>query len=115
MPVASTDHMNDLDASMWRHLDFPNHWKYPEVMSGETIHKVGICTREELRDLQQMLDATFKRVLTRDRVPDDDAPETEEMPYRLEMVNAFRSEHAWLHYRYITARNKAEAAAPVNR
>jgi hypothetical protein len=108
VPVSSTDHMNDLNPDLWRHIDFPSHWKFPEVLSGETIHKVGLCSSEEIFELQQMFDVTFKRVLTRDRAPDDDAPDTEEMPYRLEVVNAFRSEHAWLHYRYVSRRNEVK-------
>jgi len=43
---------------------------------------------------------TFKRVLTRDRGPDDDAPDEEEMPYRLIVETAFRNENAWLYHRY---------------
>jgi hypothetical protein len=35
------------------------------------------------------------------------------MPYRLEVVNAFRSEHAWLHYRYTERRKNLEATMPV--
>lgn len=115
VPVSSTEHMNDMDPSTWRHLDFPSHWKCPEVLDGSAFHKVAICTSEEIADLQSMCDATFKRVLTRDRAPDDDAPETEEMPYRIEVVNALRSEHAWLHSRYVQRRNEAQAALPVTR
>jgi len=55
---------------------------------------------EERQALQEMLDSTYKRVLTRDRAPDDDAPEDEEMPYRLELEAAFRSEHRALWHRY---------------
>jgi len=113
VPVSSTDHMKDLNPDLWRHLDFPDHWKMKEVISGEAINKVQCCSPQEIVDLQSMLDSTFKRVLTRDREPDDDAPDTEEMPYRLEVVNAFRSEHAWLHYRYTERRKKLEAAMPV--
>mmetsp|Transcript_293 Transcript_293/g.877 ORF Transcript_293/g.877 Transcript_293/m.877 type:complete len:873 (-) Transcript_293:185-2803(-) len=62
------------------------------------------CEAGEREALQQMLDSTFRRVLTRDRHPDDDAPEGEEMPFRLELVHAFRSEHAVLFRRFQRAR-----------
>jgi len=57
------------------------------------------CGDVDKKALQVMLDTTFKRILTRDRRPDDEAPDGEEMPYRLEIVQVFRSEHACLHHR----------------
>merc|ERR1712203_768224 len=39
------------------------------------------------------------RVLTRDRVEEFQVSTNEEMPYRLEVVHAFRSENAYLWYR----------------
>jgi len=84
----------------WLETPLPPHWTDPAVQSGTELHRVVRCTEEEREGLQQMLDATFRRVLTRDRCPDDDAPEDEEMPYRLELVHAFRSEHRLLHHRF---------------
>mmetsp|Transcript_108924 Transcript_108924/g.232755 ORF Transcript_108924/g.232755 Transcript_108924/m.232755 type:complete len:911 (-) Transcript_108924:23-2755(-) len=99
MPVSAVN-MQELDPSCWDETAFPDYWQIPAVVNHEIIHDVVSCTAEEIEALQQMSDATFKRVLTRDRAPDDDAPEDEEMPYRLEVVHAFRNEHAWLHHRF---------------
>ena len=62
-----------------------------------------------------MMDHTFKRVLTRDRVPDDDAEDDEEMPFRLEVVHAFRSEHAWLNHQLCEAEDGREAGDSYSR
>ncbi|CAJ1405253.1 unnamed protein product [Effrenium voratum] len=75
---------------------FPSYWEYEEVLQQQVMQRVKACKAEEKEALQQLVDATFKRVLTRDRVPDDDAENDEEMPYRIEVVHAFRSEHARL-------------------
>ena len=40
-----------------------------------------------------MIDHTFQRILTRDRVYESRLQIHEEMPYRLEVVHAFRSEN----------------------
>jgi len=62
------------------------------------------CDEEEVGALQELFDHTFKRVLTRDRVYDC-LGESEEMPHRLEVVHAFRSEHADLYRRFAERRS----------
>lgn len=69
------------------------------MLDRSQIQKVGTASDEDKEALQAIFDSTFKRVLTRDRKPDDEAPETEEMPYRLQIVQIFRSEHAGLYHR----------------
>jgi len=98
VPVSLASFGN-LDQSAWEETALPGHWVSHEVLSGASMQKVVRCDAAEKLALQCMVDGTFKRTLTRDRAPDDDAPEGEEMPYRLELVDAFRSEHAWLHHR----------------
>ncbi|CAE7769556.1 unnamed protein product [Symbiodinium sp. CCMP2592] len=63
---------------------FPDYWSCQEVLERQEVHKVRTCAAEEKESLQQLVDATFRRILTRDRVPDDDAVDDEEMPYRIE-------------------------------
>mmetsp|Transcript_10528 Transcript_10528/g.23693 ORF Transcript_10528/g.23693 Transcript_10528/m.23693 type:complete len:894 (+) Transcript_10528:99-2780(+) len=94
-----------LDRAEWAETPVPEHWLSEAVQSGAKIQQVLKCTHEEIDALQQMFDSTFKRILTRDRRPDEDAPEDEEMPYRLKVVYAFRSEHAWLHHRFFQRRS----------
>lgn len=99
VPVSAASPFNNLDQSEWAETALPDHWMHPAIISGEAVHQVVKCTSEEKEALQEMVDSTFKRTLTRDRMPDDDAPEDMEIPYRLEVVDAFRSEHRWLHHR----------------
>mmetsp|Transcript_130296 Transcript_130296/g.363009 ORF Transcript_130296/g.363009 Transcript_130296/m.363009 type:complete len:885 (+) Transcript_130296:32-2686(+) len=106
LPVSKID-TNNNDSSEWAEVSSPSHWQDPDVRSGQCCHKVLPCSIEEKEALQILLDETFRRVLTRDRHPDDDAPETEEMPYRLELVHAFRSEHRLLQGRIVQKREEA--------
>lgn len=99
IPVAAID-LSTLDPSQWEGTAFPDYWTIPKVVERQRPYDVIEVSQEELQALQLMCDKTFKRVLTRDRAPDDDAPDEEEMPYRLELVTAFRSEHAWLYHLY---------------
>eukprot|EP00928_Gymnodinium_smaydae_P013727 TRINITY_DN14985_c0_g1_i1.p1 TRINITY_DN14985_c0_g1~~TRINITY_DN14985_c0_g1_i1.p1 ORF type:complete len:915 (-),score=223.58 TRINITY_DN14985_c0_g1_i1:53-2473(-) len=109
MPVARTltNRGNAVDNSAWAE-DSPSHWVTEEVKSGEKMQQVLRCTPEEIEALQAMFDSTYRRVLTRDRAPDDDNPGDEEMPFRLEVVNAFRSEHGFLNHRFQQRRLVAE-------
>jgi hypothetical protein len=108
MPVSAID-MTSLKPSQWKDTQFPYYWTIPKVIDRQRPYDVTEVSPLELNALQQICDATFKRVLTRDRPPDDDAPDEEEMPYRLEVVAAFRSEHAWLHHLY-TEKTKSLSA-----
>mmetsp|Transcript_67467 Transcript_67467/g.161876 ORF Transcript_67467/g.161876 Transcript_67467/m.161876 type:complete len:889 (-) Transcript_67467:124-2790(-) len=97
VPVANSQARN-LSAEEWKATPMPDYWTSQDVLEGRRFQETVSCTEDEIRTLQEMCDSTFKRILTRDRVPDDDAPESEEMPYRLEVLHAFRSENAWLHH-----------------
>jgi len=78
----------------------PDYWSIPSVSSSEKLHGMTPCNDDEKAALQEMLDCTFRRVLTRDRVYEYQAEVSEEMPYRLELVHAFRSENVPLTYRF---------------
>eukprot|EP00931_Biecheleriopsis_adriatica_P062089 TRINITY_DN37380_c0_g1_i1.p1 TRINITY_DN37380_c0_g1~~TRINITY_DN37380_c0_g1_i1.p1 ORF type:complete len:907 (-),score=171.96 TRINITY_DN37380_c0_g1_i1:221-2941(-) len=103
VPVSSVN-LQELDPSEWEATPKPDHWSLEPILDGSKVQDMVSCSPEELQELQNMFDASFKRVLTRDRQPDDDAPEDEEMPYRLECMHAFRNEHSWLHHRFETTR-----------
>jgi hypothetical protein len=111
IPVSRNTNANN-SAEDCIEMDFPGYWTSEEVQNGSLTQKVVQCTSQERDALQVMLDCTFKRVLTRDRQPDDDAPEDEEMPYCLDLVTAFRSEHAPLYKRFIDRRGGEEAEPP---
>jgi len=81
-------------------LDAPGYWTIPEVAGGEQLQAMTPCDEGEKAALQEILDCTFRRVLTRDRVYEYQAEVSEEMPYRLEVVHAFRSENVPLMHRY---------------
>lgn len=89
---------------------FPDYWDFEEVLEQREVQRVKPCKMEEKEALQELVDHTFKRVLTRDRVPDDDAEDDEEMPFRIEVVQAFRSEHAWLNNQLCESMEAAEFA-----
>mmetsp|Transcript_84461 Transcript_84461/g.196356 ORF Transcript_84461/g.196356 Transcript_84461/m.196356 type:complete len:879 (-) Transcript_84461:139-2775(-) len=78
----------------------PNYWRQKPVLSGTKLQGLAACDDAETAALQDILDATFKRVLTRDRVYEYQAEVSEEMPYRLELVQAFRSENVPLTQRF---------------
>merc|ERR1712048_522149 len=67
---------------------------------GKRAQFTASCEPSEIKALQDVFDHTFKRVLTRDRVYEYQLGVSEEMPYRLEVVHAFRSEHAELYRRF---------------
>jgi len=83
----------------------PDYWKIPQVLDQSMVQKCCVCDKEEVDSLRTICDSTFQRILTRDRQPDEDAPEDKngdpmEMPFRLDLLYAFRSENSWLHHRY---------------
>lgn len=77
-------------------IELPSYWTSPEVRSLKKAVKIQSCNQDEITDIQEIFDATFKRVLTRDRIYEYQLGVEEEMPYRLEVVHAFRSENAEL-------------------
>jgi hypothetical protein len=84
-----------LDWTRFTKLKFPDYWRTQQVLSLKQTVAIPSCDEEEIRALQEIFDETFKRILTRDRCYDP-LGEGEEMPHRLEVVHAFRSEHAEL-------------------
>jgi len=105
IPVSSVNWNN----SESNEITVPDYWIDEKVRAGEAMMKQFPCTQEEREALQAMLDSTFKRMLTRDRQPDEDAPDDEEMPYRLELEAAFRSEHRALWCKYQNRRRQDRA------
>lgn len=87
-------------------MQLPGHWKNPRVLNLKQPMATVACEPDEIQALQEIFDATFKRILTRDRVYEYQLSVNEEMPYRLEVVHAFRSEHLE-HYRAFMERRSA--------
>merc|ERR1719401_3163420 len=71
------------------------------------------CSQDEAGALTEILDNTFKRVLTRDRVYEYQATTSEEMPFRLEAVHAFRSENLYLQKPYADRYAKYKGGTPL--
>lgn len=103
-----------LNKSSLAKMKFPSYWKIPAVLSHEKVQEAISCEQEEIQALQEMLDATFKRVLTRDRVYEYQANTCEEMPYRLDVVHAFRSENAHLWHRFQQRKLRCATSKPFD-
>jgi len=101
--------------SQFRGMKFPGYWSIPAVLRLDRLQDMVPVVQEEFQGLQEILDATFRRILTRDRVYEYQATTNEEMPYRLELVHAFRSENVPLTKRFQdrTSRYKGGDAVPV--
>jgi hypothetical protein len=99
IPVADVSFLN-ADPSTYRPLKFPRHWNSPVVKNFKKMFEINPCTQDEMGALSEIMDNTFKRVLTRDRVYEYQASTNEEMPFRLELVHAFRSENIHLLKQY---------------
>lgn len=109
MPKADA---NNINLSMIpKETPLPGYWTIGSVIQRQQVQEITPCTQEEIQSLQDVFDSTFRRVLTRDRVYEYQATTSEEMPYRLEVVHAFRSEHAYLWNRYQQRRRKINANA----
>lgn len=101
-----------LDECLFIDLDFPTYWKSQKVLAlTEAVGTVS-CTKAEIAAMQEIFDSTFKRVLTRDRVYEFQLNVNEEMPYRLEVVHAFRSEHAELYRGFMERRSSWKGGTP---
>ncbi|CAE8588497.1 unnamed protein product [Polarella glacialis] len=89
-----------LDPAAFSGVPLPSYWCDEEVKALKKPRAMMICEQDEVQSIQEMFDATFQRILTRDRVYEYQASTSEEMPYRLEVVHAFRSENAnlWLNF-----------------
>jgi len=97
--ASAADLTSTISPSIWAGTEKPPYWLCEAVLKDEVMQKAIACEPEELVALQKMMDLTFKRVLTRDRVAEYQATFNEEMPYRLEVVHAFRSENSYLWHR----------------
>jgi hypothetical protein len=94
-----------IDWPLFTNVKFPSYWQSKEVLRLKQPFSIELCDEEEIKALQEVFDHTFKRVLTRDR-PYDLLGGHEEMPYRLEVVHAFRSEHADLYRGFSERRSR---------
>jgi hypothetical protein len=97
IPVNKEDNVPAVCKEQYAGLRFPSYWKVPEVLNFESPRAITACDSAELEALQEIVDHTFKRVLTRDRVYEQQTMSNEEMPFRLEVIHAFRSENASLY------------------
>mmetsp|Transcript_75871 Transcript_75871/g.180267 ORF Transcript_75871/g.180267 Transcript_75871/m.180267 type:complete len:1130 (+) Transcript_75871:72-3461(+) len=79
-------------------LEPPEYWA-SETTSGHSPHKLVTCTPEEAAWLQEMVDGTFKTVVTRDRKATGSI-----LAEHFEVVSAMRSEHPALWDRYAKRR-----------
>jgi len=112
IPAVKVD-ASQLDWTLFPGLKFPSYWRDPEVFRLKKAHSTIACQHEEIEALQQIFDYTFKRVLTRDRVYEYQLGVTEEMPFRLEIVHAFRSEHAELYRRFANRKAAYKGGTPL--
>lgn len=102
-----------LDECLFVGLEFPSYWKSQKVLSLKQPVETVSCTKDEIAAMQEIFDATFKRVLTRDRVYEYQLNVSEEMPYRLEVVHMFRSEHAEMYRTYMGRRSTWNGGTPA--
>jgi len=112
IPVADTSFMSN-DPKTYRSLNAPQYWTIPEVKTFQKIQEMTPCDQDEMGALTEILDSTFRRVLTRDRVYEYQATTSEEMPFRLELVHAFRSENLHLASKYEERYAKYRGITPL--
>jgi len=103
----------DKAPSNFKRLQLPSYWTIPEVKGFEVCQAMVPCDQDEAQSLQEILDSTFRRILTRDRVYEYQAKTSEEMPFRLELIHAFRSENLPLYDRYMQRRKKYGGRTPL--
>lgn len=101
-----------IDWPLFTNVKFPCYWQSRRVLTLKQPFDVVSCDDEEIKALQHIFDHTFKRVLTRDRQYDL-LGGSEEMPYRLEIMHAFRSEHAELFRRFAERKSKYSHCSDV--
>merc|ERR1719482_427903 len=89
---------------MTKYKDFqpPAYWSIPAVAKKERLQSVTPCSKEELDTIQNLLDTTHKRICARNRC---------HVPYRLEIVHAFRSENIPLTHRFNERKAKYKKGA----
>jgi len=101
-----------LNWTLFPGLKFPGYWRTQDVLKLKKTYQTVACEHEEIEALQQIFDHTFKRVLTRDRVYEYQLGVSEEMPFRLEIAHAFRSEHAELYRRFARRKEAYRGGTP---
>eukprot|EP00931_Biecheleriopsis_adriatica_P073448 TRINITY_DN47730_c0_g1_i1.p1 TRINITY_DN47730_c0_g1~~TRINITY_DN47730_c0_g1_i1.p1 ORF type:complete len:925 (+),score=186.67 TRINITY_DN47730_c0_g1_i1:37-2775(+) len=106
----SNDVLND---AAFHGIKLPSYWKDQEVLRHRKNRAILPCEQDEVEALQQIFDHTFKRILTRDRVYEYQAQTSEEMPYRLEVIHAFRSENAELYLKFAERRESYKGGWPL--
>merc|ERR1711971_1458110 len=102
-----------LDEVLFIDLEFPSYWKTQKVLNLKQQCNIVSCNQAEKAAMQEIFDATFKRVLTRDRVYEYQLRVSEEMPFRLEIVHMFRSENAHLFRRFMERRSSYSGGTPL--
>jgi len=112
MPVVRPNN-EVLEMSSFGSISLPSYWVDKDVLAHRKNQAVVICEQEEVENLQEIFDHTFKRILTRDRVYEYQAQTSEEMPYRLEVVHAFRCEHAELFLKFAQKRAAYKGGTPL--
>jgi len=88
------------DPQSFSDVKLPNYWNIPDIVQHKKCQESVLCDQDEKDAFQDMMDKTFRRVLTRDRVHEYQECPDEEMPFRLEVVEAFRSENLPLLQRF---------------
>lgn len=102
-----------LDEAAFHGLSLPPYWLNEDVLAHRKNRSIEVCSQDEVANLQEIFDETFKRILTRDRVYEYQARTNEEMPYRLEVVHAFRSENAELYLKFAERREEYKGGWPL--
>jgi len=102
-----------IDEVLFVDLEFPAYYETPKVLSLKQTFATVSCTNHEIKAMQEIFDATFRRVLTRDRVYEYQLNVSEEMPYRLEIVHMFRMENSELYRRYMERRSSYKGGTPM--
>eukprot|EP00928_Gymnodinium_smaydae_P045345 TRINITY_DN3023_c0_g2_i1.p1 TRINITY_DN3023_c0_g2~~TRINITY_DN3023_c0_g2_i1.p1 ORF type:complete len:879 (+),score=167.46 TRINITY_DN3023_c0_g2_i1:151-2787(+) len=102
-----------LDEMHYIGLQFPSYWISPDVLNLRQMVNIVPGTDDEIAAMQEIFDTTFKRALTRDRVYEYQLGVNEEMPYRLEVQQVFRSEHAELYRNFMERRSSYSGGTPL--
>lgn len=112
IPVA-TNPFNNITPADFQGMVLPPYWQIPEVVGLKKNQVIIVCDQDESNALQEIMDNTFKRILTRDRVYEYHLGVNEEMPYRLELVHAFRSENLSLQKAFEERRSRYTGGTPL--
>jgi len=112
IPVNKEDGIMKLSKDDFAETPLPSYWTVPKILNFKAPRAIVACDPDEIEDLRRMVDYTFKRVLTRDRQYEPHIAGDEEMPFHLQVVNAFRSENSALYHKF-AQRRKLYAEAHI--